>query len=69
MRPESDNAPIRAANVFRDSGCDIGLQRQNGEWLWVYGTCVRACTVQHDFLDVGVRFNGRRKLALDFDLI
>ncbi len=67
---EEETALIRAANLFREGAVlDLGLQRPSGEWLWLYGTCVRVCTVQHDFLDVGIRFNGRRNLALDFDFI
>lgn len=57
---------MRAENVFREGAVlDIGLRKLTGDLLWVYGTVVRVCTVQHEFLDVGVRFNGRRALELD----
>lgn len=71
---EPENADIhasmlRAVNIFKVGAVlDIGLQKEDGELLWLYGTVVRVCTVQHDFLDVGVQFNGRRELALEFEL-
>lgn len=61
---------LRASNVFREGAVlDLGLKKPNDELLWVYGTVLRVCTVQHDFLDIGIHFNGRRNLALDFDFI
>jgi hypothetical protein len=63
-------AMLRADQVFREgSVLDLGLRKSDDELLWVYGTVLRICTVQHDYLDVGIRFNGRRNLALDFDFI
>jgi hypothetical protein len=61
---------LRADQVFREgSVLDLGLKKPDDQLLWVYGTVQRICTVQHDYLDVGIRFNGRRNLALDFDFI
>ena len=61
---------LRADHVFREgSVLDLGLKRPDDALLWVYGTVQRICTVQHDYLDIGIRFNGRRNLALDFDFI
>ena len=61
---------VRAMNVFQEGAViDIGLRKPNDELLWLFGTVMRVCTVQHDFLDVGIRFNGRRNLALHFDFI
>lgn len=61
---------IRADNVFREGTVlDLALKKESDELLWVYGTVQRICTVQHDYLDIGIRFNGRRNLALDFDFI
>ena len=63
-------AAIRADSVFREGAVlDLALKKPNDELLWVYGTVQRICTVQHDYLDIGIRFNGRRNLALDFDFI
>lgn len=68
--PDGQQGSLRATDIFRDGVVlDIGLQKANGDWLWVYGTCVRVCTLQHDFLDVGIRLRGRRNLELDFDFI
>lgn len=61
---------LRAHSVFREGVVlDLGLKTPSNEFLWLYGTVLRICTVQHDFLDIGIRFNGRRNLALDFDFI
>jgi len=61
---------IRGINVFKEGAIlDIGLRKASGDLLWLFGTVMRVCTVQHDFLDVGMRFNGRRNLELDFDFI
>lgn len=61
---------LRGANVFREGAVlDLGLRKLSGDLLWLFGTVLHVCTVQHDFLDVGIRFNGRRNLALDFDFI
>jgi hypothetical protein len=66
----NDATMIRGDSVFREGAVlDLGLKKADGELLWLYGTVLRLCTVQHDYLDVGVRFNGRRNLALDFDFI
>jgi len=63
-------ARLRAENVLYEKGVlDIGLRKDTGDMLWVYGTVVRVCTVQHDYLDVGIQFNGRHNLALEFDFI
>jgi hypothetical protein len=61
---------IRGMNVFREGAVlDIGLRKESGDLLWLFGTVMRVCTVQHDFLDVGIRFNGKRNLELEFDFI
>jgi len=66
----SQEAPVlRAENIFRDGGVlEIGLRKHCGETLWVYGTVIRARTVQHDFLDVGIRFNARINMVKELEI-
>lgn len=67
--PSPDAPLLRSANVFRDGAIlDIGLWRPTGSLMWLYGTVIRARTVQHDFLDVGLRFLGRRNVAQELNL-
>ena len=66
--PSQDSPLIRAETIFRDGTVlEIGLRRHCGTLLWIYGTVIRARTVQHDFLDVGVRFNSRMKTLEEID--
>jgi hypothetical protein len=52
--------PLQSRNIFREGTClEIGLQKGDGVMLWVYGTVMRARVVQHDFLDLGVRFTAK----------
>jgi hypothetical protein len=61
---------VRAANIFQEGAVlDMGLRKPSGDLLWVFGTVMRVCTVQHDFLEVGIRFNGRHDVALEFDFV
>ena len=73
FEPEASDrtvAMLRAGNVFHEGAVlDLGLRKLTGDVLWLFGTVLRVCTVQHDFLDLGIRFNGRRNLALDFDFV
>jgi hypothetical protein len=66
----AQDAPmLRSTNIFRDGGVlEVGLRKHCGETLWVYGTVIRARTVQHDFLDVGIRFNARINAVEELDL-
>jgi len=67
--PSPDSPMLRSANVFREGAVlEIGLWKPNATLLWLYGSVIRARTVQHDFLDVGVRFNGRRNVTQELDL-
>jgi hypothetical protein len=51
---------LRALDVFRDGALlEIGLKRSCGKSLWLSATVVRARIVQHDFLDIGLKFNSR----------
>lgn len=66
--PSQDAPMLRSVNVFKDGGVlEIGLRKHCGETLWVYGTVIRARTVQHDFLDVGIRFNARINTVEEID--
>lgn len=58
--PCREAANLRGINVFRDGAVlEVGLRKACGSTLWLYSTVIRARTVQHDFLDVGLRFNAR----------
>jgi hypothetical protein len=51
---------LRAVNIFRDgANLEVGLRRPDSTTLWLSATVIRSRTVQHDFLDVGLRFNAR----------
>jgi len=52
--------PLRALDVFQEGALlELGLKRICGESLWLMARVVRARTVQHDFLDVGLEFTSR----------
>lgn len=60
---------LRAANIFREGATiDVGLQKPCGSTLWLNSTVIRSRTVQHDFLDVGLRFNSRIDLVEDLHI-
>jgi hypothetical protein len=68
--PKSRLPPLQSRNVFRDGAClEIGLRKGGGAMRWLYGTVTRARVVQHDFLDIGVRFTAKvnvfRELEID----
>jgi hypothetical protein len=68
--PGPESPTLQARNVFREGAAlEIGLRKSCGSMLWLYGTVIRARIVQHDFLDVGVRFNARINIlkALELD--
>lgn len=51
---------LKGVNIFRDGATlEIGLRKPCGNTLWLSATVIRSRTVQHDFLDVGLRFNAR----------
>jgi hypothetical protein len=65
--PSKSTPMLRAATVFREGALlEIGLMKQSGSLLWLIGGVVRARAVQHDFLEIGIRFSGRRIHTMDF---
>jgi hypothetical protein len=51
---------LRGVNIFADGALlEVGLRKPCGNTLWLSATVIRSRTVQHDFLDVGLRFNAR----------
>jgi len=68
--PGPESPTLQARNVFREGAAlEIGLRKACGSMLWLYGSVMRARIVQHDFLDIGVRFNARINVlkALELD--
>jgi hypothetical protein len=60
---------LQSRGVFREGSClEIGLQKSEDKTLWLYGTVVRARVVQHDFLDIGVRFNARINVLRELEI-
>lgn len=67
--PKSRLATLQSRNIFRDGAClEIGLRKKEGNLLWLYGTVMRARVVQHDFLDIGVRFSAKINVLKELDL-
>ena len=58
--PEGKAPLIAAKSVFYEGApLQVGLKKLGGATLWLFATVVRDRVVQHDFLDVGLRFNAR----------
>ena len=48
---------LRSADIFREGAMlELGLTKDSGHRLWVIGVVIRARIIQHDYLDVGIRF-------------
>ena len=55
-----DMSALPALELFRDEALlEVGLKQECGKSLWLVAAVVRARIVQHDFLDVGLKFRGR----------
>jgi hypothetical protein len=66
--PNRDAPAIQSMTIFRDASLlEIGLRKACGSMLWLLGTVIRARTLNHDVLDVGVRFNSRISVDEDLD--
>jgi hypothetical protein len=60
---------LQSRTIFRDGAClEIGLRKKEGNLLWLFGTVMRARVVQHDFLDIGVRFTAKVNVFRELDL-
>ena len=59
--PPDDKGPrIHSKSIFYEGApLQVGLKKLGGATLWLYATVVRDRVVQHDFLDLGLRFNAR----------
>jgi len=67
--PKSRLPTLQSRNIFRDGSClEIGLRRGDSSMIWLYGTVVRARVVQHDFLDLGVRFTAKINVFKELDI-
>jgi hypothetical protein len=68
--PEAKSPLIPATSVFyAGAPLQVGLKKLGGATLWLFATVIRDRVVQHDFLDVGLRFNARINVieALEID--
>jgi hypothetical protein len=55
-----DASALSALELFRDEAVlEVGLKQECGKSLWLVAVVVRARIVQHDFVDVGLKFRGR----------
>jgi hypothetical protein len=60
---------LQSRSVFREGAClEIGLRKSESNMIWLYGTVVRARVVQHDFLDIGVRFTAKVNLLRELEI-
>jgi hypothetical protein len=61
------NPVVRSTSIFHSNGkIEIGLRRSSGSLLWIIGLVVRARTVQNDYLDIGIRFLGKKIQTFEF---
>jgi hypothetical protein len=68
--PQAKAPLIHSKSIFYEGApLQIGLTKLGGATLWLFATVVRDRVVQHDFLDVGLRFNARINVieALEID--
>jgi len=68
-QPKSRLPTLQSRNIFREGSClEIGLRKREGAMIWLYGAVVRARVVQHDFLDLGVRFTAKINVFKELDI-
>jgi hypothetical protein len=68
-QPKSRLPTLQSRNIFREGSClEIGLRKREGSMIWLYGIVVRARVVQHDFLDLGVRFTAKINVFKELDI-
>jgi len=61
---EYSGQSLPALDLFEDGALlELGLKQNCGKSLWLTAAVVRARIVQHDFLDVGLKFRARLNVS------